>query len=1763
MLKNKILEKLLAIILIFTLTSANFAFVTKSFASSFAETLFGDKSDTGHKNVGFEAYFGTEEEKETSVISDVNNKDLAISMKLDVQKSGYLKDAKIEIAETEEGNGLNFEVKDFKVEEEEETQEDEISEEDEVIENETSEDEENEESSKYELPDYVQSLEDNTITMQQISSSKEISLSLPIGYKNESYVNENKFTNDCLVKFTGIYVDDDGDEIEVSREIKLNVSWKDEREVKVETSVEKYIDFGRGVILQTVVKLDSTTEENTLPIKESDVKIKVPTFEGIAPSNITVVPNSTSGTNGETAGNLNFNEDNWNYNQEENSLEIKVTNEKKLVEVNEYEDEYLKDAEKEVVEEERYYNESGVDEYLITYTFEGAKASNTEIESEIEANIVTFSGVEKDDNINVVTSSDNYEYSVDKQIGDIVSLNIENETKEVSKAYVYSNYNSNGKYEIQMNSKTIINVSYKDIVEGIEVEDIANEYTDKAGETHENEDLYYKQISISKEEFVKLLGEEGELKVLNLEGNEVAVINNETEVNEEGNIIVSFEEKQSKLVFKTTKPVGEGNLVINNVKAIANSNLSKEEFAKLDSIKTKSIIKADYAYVDEIVEVGQSESKTNLLDTVTKANLVMDRDNLSTLATNEDVELRIELNNATEKSDVYGNSVFEVELPEYVESLEVTNISVLYGEGLEVVNAEQDGRIIRITLDGKQEGINSGVLTNGTNIVINANIKVNLYTPAKSDIIKLRYNNSEATNYKDEGANELQFMYSAPTGLVAVNSTSNYNNLGTTVTSVRQGVQEDVIDIYSDAKTASMEVIVMNNNNNTVSNVSILGRIPFKGVKDISTGEDLGTTLDTKLVSGIVQDEHNSTLFNIYYSENGEATKDVDDKQNGWTMNPDNLDVVKSYLLVPVDSDYEMEQSEILRFTYEYEIPGNLTHNENIYGTFLAYYTNNSEIAVTDEETSPDKIGLTTGEGPELNIEVSANKEVIKEFSEVQVNVVATNIGNTKAENVNVEFEVPRFAEYVSYEIENEDVNIIEENGVIKASKSILEKDEKIEFKVNLKANDIPTLEEYYRGTEGFGEYDGQYKIIKYDEEGNVVDEKVITEMPEVYIEPKASVSAKDLGATLTAEGTKIKVTEAAFEITIDNKSDIDDDLDVQKAGDEVLFRVGVENLTEKTMKNIVVTQELPQEFSFVKAAVIGYEEDGLTSAEVAQGSYDESTRTITWKIDKLDEYAYVSLTFTIRVNEIDENITKKDIELIAKVSADGTDSYESNGVLTIIGKPVLVITQVSENTDTYIKEGDKVNYIFTVKNEGDAVADHVKLTDVIPDGIAVRKITYVSDGIVGNKKVSSSREAVIMANIKPKEELVVNIEAVASNLGGVQEKTVTNFATVSSEEIEEMQTNSVTHIVEASEKSIVASELQSSSNNNSVAQNSNISKTYKLTGTAWVDSNKDGMRNIGEELLSGIVVRLVNSETGVIQTSTTTDTNGTYTFSGIENGNYLVIFEYDTVKYTVTAYKKDGVEINVNSDAITTKLEQDGKTRNGAITDVITIANGSVSGIDIGLVLADTFDLKLDKGITRVTTQSVKGTTNDTYDSIDLAKTEIAAKYLSGSTVIVEYAIKVTNTGDVSGYAKNIVDYIPEGMTFNSSLGDNSSWYTGSDGNLYTSVLADKELAPGESATVKLVLTRQMTAENAGIVNNLAEIYEDYNIYGISDHNSTPANKAQGENDLGSADIIISAKTGETFIYISVIITTILLGSIVIFIAYNKIVLAKRKGGV
>ncbi len=1754
---SKMFKRILAGILVFTLTFANPALITKSFATSIFDRV-NNQSDTGNKNVEFNAGFDAENEESFSAISDVNNGDLAINLKLNVKNKGYLKNGKVAILEGTEGAGLNFEIKSQsgevseenaaneseKVQEnaeaiatQEETAVQETNAETQEIVNETAE---QETESTENLPEMVEKIEDNTVTLKQIDAGSEVLISLPIEYKNEEFVNLNKLSNTSKVMFSGIYVDEEGEETQVSKEVELTLSWKDEKQIKVSEEVTKYIPYstanGSGIILQTVVALDSTTDKKTLPVNTSELNITAPLINDVKPSKVTVVASSTAATNGKINENVVFTENNWSYNAETNSLNIKVQNEKQLVKLESNPNDVLKDAEQEVVEEERYYSLSGKDEYIITYSFENVNMNDElKISSNIEAKVETFSGVEEDGKIFTSHASETYEYALTGQMGDIVSFETSNETENISKAYTYLNYNNTENYEIIFNSKNIINVSYKDIVEEMKIEDRDIYYVAKDGNKYNTNDIKYKNLVISKENFNSILGEDGIIKILDSNGNEVTTINKDYAVDENGNIVVNLEEKAlTKISIITSKPLQDGNLIINVERNMRKSEFDKNLYKEFSQVVFENAMKAKYSYVASETEIGTKTIQTNLKDTKTKADIVIDRDSLSTIAMNNDVEIRIELNNNSEESDVYGDSVFEVEMPAYIQSMEITNTNIVYGEGLNIKSVEpyeNNGRIyIRITLEGKQEYLNSGVLTNGCNIVINSNIKVDLFAPAMEQQIKLTYANNEATNYENNqssGTAIKNIYYSSPAGLITVNTTSDYNGVGTMVTSVRQGTQEDVIEIYTAAKTAKMEVIVMNNNKNTISELSILGRIPFKGVKDIETGEDLGTTLDTKMVSGIVPDANNRGNFIVYYSSNPEATNDLQNAQNGWTQNIGDLSAVKSYLIVPEAEDYVMEEAEILRFTYEYEIPANLEHNTDIYGTFLAYYTNHTDIAVVEETSKADKVGLTTGEGPQVDISLASDITLVKEFEELKFTTTVKNTGKSEAEDVVVKLPIPSYTKYVSSTSSRENLKaeIIDNVAVFNVGSMAV--DESVDLEVTIEALDSPE--------------------------------------EQTKIEAASSITVKDLQKELSSNTVSVDLKQAEFSLKIVTVEDNADGAEViYRENDEYYFNVQLENLTSQEQKNVVVKMVLPEEFSFVEAYMVGYEADGITTTKVDIAGYNEQTREVIWNLDQIKEYGAEQFNLTIRTNELPEGTTQKAVGIKFEAVADGTETYTSNEVVATVAKPSLVVSQKTLTTNTYVKEGEIIEYVFTVKNEGIIAAERLVLNDEIPDGLIVKNIDYVANGVQASKTVSEKDSVEINTVIMPGQELVVNVKALAVGLNGMQEKTVTNAATISAQNVDEIKTNSITHIVEASDKSELydtAGETTNIATSQLNSSNSNLTKTYKLTGIAWLDENGDGKRDDEEPKMSNITARLINSDNGTILKTTTTDSRGEYSFSGVGNGNYLVLFDYDTVKYTVTTYRQAGVETNVNSDAITTKIEQDGKQRNGAVTDVITIQDLSISNVDIGFVLADTFDLKLDKSVTKLTAQNKVGTSRSEYDNTKLAKIDIAGKYIASTVVYIEYNISVSNIGDVAGYAKKIVDYIPEGMTFNSNL--NPDWYTGTDGNLYTSSLSEIELKPGETRELKLVLTKQMTAENTGVVNNNAEIYEDFNIYGISDVNSTPANKVQNENDMSAADAILTIKTGESLIYVSVIITSIILGAVVIFIAYNKIVVAKRKRGV
>ncbi len=192
-------------------------------------------------------------------------------------------------------------------------------------------------------------------------------------------------------------------------------------------------------------------------------------------------------------------------------------------------------------------------------------------------------------------------------------------------------------------------------------------------------------------------------------------------------------------------------------------------------------------------------------------------------------------------------------------------------------------------------------------------------------------------------------------------------------------------------------------------------------------------------------------------------------------------------------------------------------------------------------------------------------------------------------------------------------------------------------------------------------------------------------------------------------------------------------------------------------------------------------------------------------------------------------------------------------------------------------------------------------------------------------------------------------------------------------------------------------------------------------------------------------------------------------------------------------------------------------------------------------------FDLSLVKYISKViinedgVTKEINTGHNGTENPEPAVKVEINRKKLNKTTVTFIYTIKVTNEGEIEGYAKEIEDRIPEGLEFYQE--DNPQWKITSEGKVTTDALANTLLQPGESATVEIALRWKKSENNLGMKINTAEITKDENPYGTPDIDSTPNNNQDGEDDQDTAPVVLSVSTGyeSTYIILTISIATIL----------------------
>lgn len=132
----------------------------------------------------------------------------------------------------------------------------------------------------------------------------------------------------------------------------------------------------------------------------------------------------------------------------------------------------------------------------------------------------------------------------------------------------------------------------------------------------------------------------------------------------------------------------------------------------------------------------------------------------------------------------------------------------------------------------------------------------------------------------------------------------------------------------------------------------------------------------------------------------------------------------------------------------------------------------------------------------------------------------------------------------------------------------------------------------------------------------------------------------------------------------------------------------------------------------------------------------------------------------------------------------------------------------------------------------------------------------------------------------------------------------------------------------------------------------------------------------------------------------------------------------------------------------------------------------------------------------------------------------------MKNATVKLQYKIVIENIGNVEGYAKQIVDYLENGYEFEQN--ENSIWYLGSDGKLYTKNLDNTNISPGEKRELTLVLTKKLEEPKTIIASNKVELLESFCNDNLADITN---------NNMSLQTTFISIATGKTVQYISVII--------------------------
>lgn len=1571
----------------------------------------------------------------------------------------------------------------------------------------------------------------NAILDIKLASENEISLSniindtkieIELEYNQGEKFNVADLLKNIKLQMSGTYINRDLEEVKVGKEEQITVGWKYTKDITLESEYTKISPFVVEDVKGTIVENKITVtrdiqDEKYLPVKSTRLEIVVPKINDKNPIAVDVLSTRLMATRGEDSGYVKFNSENWKYDETNGLINVFVENDNNV---------YSK----------------GSDEYVIIYRYEDyVESENANLQRNVRATVTEYSQTENNNLVKEI--KDGQDVKVD--VGELVTYSIGTNEDTINKFKIYANYNSDiALYETLYTTQVNVNILTSDVLQQLKLDCTKEVYKDSNGVEFEAKGIEYKQISFNYAEISALLADGGDIVITNALNETIHTLNKDNITNEESYTINL--NGANGIIIYANNVTKNGTLNFELTKAIKKCNYDKTIFKNISKIESRVSGEVKYLNIEDRIPLQTIAVAKDFEESSTSATLSVSRNLLSTTNSNDNIELKIQLNNDKEGSDLYINPYFEIVFPKYVTGVGIESINLLNECGLRVADfqtfTENDLVKLKIELSGTQTIFSENSITNGTNIIINANIAVDNYAPAKEDQIKLYYCNEGVATYQSQtnwsigkavpngilkttnGFDVEVIKYQAPTGLIAINGIVNYDGNLSEVRSVKQGTVAKQVPINAPARIATMELLALNNTENVCSDITLLGRVPYKGIKDVISGEDLGVTTDAKMIDRLKADVQNTNTAEIYYSTNENADRDLNKEENGWVATIEDLSTVRSYMIV-VKGD--VEAGSVLRYTYDFEIPANLPYEAKITGSFGAYYNNNKEEAVVFESSSADSVVLETGIGPKIeakmSVDIGDGAEVL-EGSLLNYTVEVTNTGSVPAEGVTVNVQKPGYTNFTEYRnpIVNEyiayyykpDSELNFNIDSIAPGES-----QKVNFmvKVSTPLGDIMTREDT--------ENDKQ-------ENDNIPKDCIISAM--------ALVKVNNLGIDIETNKIDNKIIKANF------GTEVTGNFSTTSYVEDILpYLYKIKNISGKNLENVEIVCKLPKELKYeASSAKIGENEittncDNNTitfviqnfeknnsiefecSAKAILGTKENISPELIMKCENTEEKAlplYTKINGTILETEIisqepkDTILEGKSIDQTIRLSNIGENS-EKNLTISIDISKNLENAEVrytgSMSNSTKVNDDNKASFSINELSAG-------KYIDIIISGNAT-SYRYEGQEIVNN--ISVRRPDIEISNISTDKLVILKDENKEETKEPATDTQLENNQTQSSEP-ENISTDN-------SEK-MPDSVLDQTNNQNK--------EVYTISGNVWEDSNRDGVKNSEDSNLKSIEVQLCQNN-NTIQT-TKTNGNGRYYFGNIENGKYTVVFVYDKEKYIATSYNKNA-DVNNASTAIET---EEGK----AVSNEITVFNSNIDNVNLGLQLKNQFNLSIHKYVTRAIVIEDSKKYESKFDDLKLAKVEISAKKLNKSSVDLEYKIVVENTGNVDGYATMINDYLPEEMKFDEAK--NNGWYIGKDGMLYNDTLKETIIKPGEKKELSLVLTKQMNENNTGTVSNKVLLAMSENKEALQE---------SSEDNVSTQEVLILIKTGYTIQIIAFIIIILV---VIILLIVNKDKLIKLK---